>query len=103
MGCTSAFLLPQIQVSIKAPMEKMIDPKIATRLITSKQNHFHNLKTSKYQNQQEQVKIGKIQWQMKINRSMYAQKSSRGKGIKPSSKNLKKISSRSLWEPTTLI
>ena len=61
MGCTSAFPLPQIQMSIKAPMEKMIDPKIATRLVKSKQNHFHNLKASKYQNQQAQVKIDKIQ------------------------------------------
>ena len=45
------FPLPQIQMSIKAPMEKMIDPKIATRLAKSKQNYLHNLKTSKYHNQ----------------------------------------------------
>ena len=53
--------LPQIQMSIKAPMEEMIDPKIATRLVKSIQNHFYILKTSKYHNQQAQVKIGKIQ------------------------------------------
>ena len=53
--------LPQIQMSIKAPMEEMIDPKIATSLVKSKQNHFHNLKTSRYQNQQAQVKISRIQ------------------------------------------
>ena len=57
MGCTSSFPLPQIQMSIKAPMEKMIDPKIEIRLVKSKQNHFCNLKTSRYQNQQAQVKI----------------------------------------------
>ena len=61
MGCTSAFPLPQIQMSIKAPMEKMIDPKMATRLVKSKQNYFYILKTSKSQNQKAQVKIGKIQ------------------------------------------
>ena len=65
MGCTSAFPIPQIQMSIKTPMEQMIDSKIATKLIKSKQNHFHNLKTSKYQNQQAQVKIGKIQLENK--------------------------------------
>ena len=53
--------LPQIQMSIKAPMEEMIDPKIATRLVKSKQNHLHNLKTLIGQNQQAQVKINKIQ------------------------------------------
>ena len=65
MGCTSAFPLPQIQMSIKAPMEKMIDPKIGIRLVKSKQNYFYILKTSKYQNQQAQVKIGKIQFENK--------------------------------------
>ena len=53
--------LPQIQKSIKTSMEEMIDPKIAPRLVKSKQNHFHNLKTSIGQNQQAQVKISKIQ------------------------------------------
>ena len=75
MGCTSAFPLPQIQMSIKAPMEKMIDPKIEIQLVKSKQKCFNNLKTLKDQNQHAQVKIGKIQRQMKINKPMYAQKS----------------------------
>ena len=52
--------LPQIQKNIKASMEKMIDPKIATRLVKSKKNYFYILKTSKYQNHQAQVKVGKI-------------------------------------------
>ena len=53
--------LPQIQMSIKTPMEEMIDPKITTRLVKSKQNYFYILKTSKCQNQQAQVNINKIQ------------------------------------------
>ena len=68
--------LPQIQINIKTSMEKMIDPKIATKLIKSKQNHFNKLKTLEDQNQQAPIKISKIQKQMKIHRSMYAQKSS---------------------------
>ena len=51
MGCTSAFPIPLIQMSIKAPMEKMIDPKIATKLIKSKQNHFNKIKTLEDHNQ----------------------------------------------------
>ena len=43
--------LPQIQMSIKASMEEMIDPKISTKLVKLKQNHFHNLKTLIGQNQ----------------------------------------------------
>ena len=53
--------LPQIQKSIKTSMEEMIDPRIATRLVKSKQNYFYILKTSKSQNKKAQVKIGKIQ------------------------------------------
>ena len=51
MGCTSAFPLPQIQKKISTSVRKMIDPKEATKLVKSKQNHFHNLKTSIGQNQ----------------------------------------------------
>ena len=61
MGCTSAFPIPLVQMSINASMRKMIDPKIATKLVKSKQNYFNILKTSKGQNQQAQSKIGKIQ------------------------------------------
>ena len=53
--------LPQIQESIKASMEEMIDPKIANKLVKSRQKYFHNLKTSKSQNQKAQIKISKIQ------------------------------------------
>ena len=53
--------LPQIQRSIKASMEEMIDPKIATKLVKSRQKYFYILKTSKCQNQKAQIKIGKIQ------------------------------------------
>ena len=45
MGCTSAFPIPQIQMSIKTPMEKMIDPKIKAKLVKSKQNYYKALKT----------------------------------------------------------
>ena len=68
--------LPQVQMSIKASMGEMIDPKIVTQVVKSKQNHFNKLKTLEDQNKQAPIKISKIQMQMKINRPMYAQKSS---------------------------
>ena len=61
MGCTSAFPIPLVQKSIDASMRKMIDPKIETKLVKSKQKYHNILKTSKGQNQQAQSKIGKIQ------------------------------------------
>ena len=59
MGCTSAFPIPLVQKNINASIRKMIDPKITTKLVKSKQNYFNILKTSIGQNQQTQRKIGK--------------------------------------------
>ena len=53
--------LPQIQMSIKAPMEEMIDPKIAIKFVKSKQKYFNNLKTLKDQNEQAQLTNCKFQ------------------------------------------
>ena len=53
--------LPQIQMSIKTSMEEMIDPKIATKLIKSRQKYFYILKTAKCQNQKAPITIDKIQ------------------------------------------
>ena len=53
--------LPQIQMSIKASLEEMIDPKIEIKLVKSKQKYFNNLKTLKDQNQQAQGKNCKFQ------------------------------------------
>ena len=53
--------LPQIQKSIKASMEEMIDPKIEIKLVKSKQKYFNNLKTLRDQNQKAQGKNYKFQ------------------------------------------
>ena len=73
MGCTSAFPLPLVQKNINASLRKMIDPKIAKKLVKSKQNYFHILKTSKGQNQQAQSKIGKIQIENENQQANYSQ------------------------------
>ena len=53
--------LPQIQMSIKASMEEMIDPKIEIKFVKSKQKYFNNLKTLRDQNQKAQGKNCKFQ------------------------------------------
>ena len=66
MGCTSAFPLPQIQTSIKAYMRKIIEPKIETKLVKTRQNYFKVHKTLIGQKHQTQDKIIKVQVGNKI-------------------------------------
>ena len=66
MGCTSAFPLPLIQMNIKAYMRKMIEPKIETKFVKTRQKYFKVNKTSIGQKHQAQDKISKVQVENKI-------------------------------------
>ena len=66
MDCTSAFPLPQSQTNIKAYMRKIIEPKIETKLVKTRQKYFKVHKTSIGQKHQAQDKISKVQVGNKI-------------------------------------